>query len=80
MHLFVSLRHLVALDMANEIGGFFEAMPERGAALEGIAGHIKRFWDPRMGRELLAHVDAGGGSELSKVVAEALSRQRGRLG
>ena len=62
--------------MANQIGTFFEAMPERGAALEGIAGHIKRFWDPRMRRELLAHIDNGGGSELSNVVAEALRRHR----
>jgi formate dehydrogenase subunit delta len=58
----------------------FETMAERGAAPEGIAGHIKRFWDPRMRPGLLVHVEAGGGSELSNVVAEALSRRRGMLG
>ncbi len=39
--------------MANEIGAFFESEPDRAIAMEGVAGHIKRFWDPRMRRELL---------------------------
>ncbi len=66
--------------MANQIGDFFAAMPERAEALEGIALHIKRFWDPRMRRELLAHVESGDGNGLSSVVADAISRHRGLLG
>ena len=30
--------------MANQIGHFFEAMPDRPEALEGIAQHIRKFW------------------------------------
>jgi formate dehydrogenase subunit delta len=65
--------------MANQIGDFFVAMPDRAEALEGIVVHIRKFWDPRMRRELLAHIDNGGGSELSGVVAEAIGRHRSLL-
>ena len=34
--------------MANRIGDFFEAMPDHAEALEGIATHLKKFWEPRM--------------------------------
>lgn len=65
--------------MANQIGKFFEADPDRAAALEGVAGHLAKFWEPRMRRELLAHVDATGGAELSPLVLEAVRANRERL-
>jgi formate dehydrogenase subunit delta len=58
--------------MANRIGQFFAAMPERTEALEGIASHIKRFWEPRMRRQILAHLDQQGGAGLQDIVLEAL--------
>jgi formate dehydrogenase subunit delta len=64
--------------MANQIGIFFEAMPDRPEALEGIAQHIKRFWEPRMRSELLAYVD-GGDTELNGMVLEAIGRHRALL-
>lgn len=39
--------------MANDIGDFFEAQPDRQEALHGIADHIKKFWEPRMRTTLL---------------------------
>ena len=60
--------------MANRIGDFFEAMPDRQEALEGIANHIKRFWEPRMRRAILAHL-ATGGEGLSDIVREAISER-----
>lgn len=57
--------------MANRIGDFFGAMPERGEALDGVAQHLRRYWEPRMRRELLAHV-AAGGVGLSPLVLEAV--------
>jgi formate dehydrogenase subunit delta len=64
------------LRMANQIGSFFEAMPDRPEALEGIAQHLKRFWDPRMRHELLAHLEDSGDSGLHPVVAEAIHQHR----
>jgi len=65
--------------MANQIGVFFEAMPDRAEALDGIVQHLTRFWNPRMRRELLAHVDGGAGAGLKSIVADAISRHRGEL-
>ncbi len=45
--------------MANQIGKFFVSQGE-AAAVEGIAMHLKKFWEPRMRAAILAHLDAGG--------------------
>lgn len=58
--------------MANRIGLFFSAMPERTEALEGIASHIKRFWEPRMRRQILAYLEEQGGAGLQDIVLDAL--------
>ena len=72
--------HLEALvRMANQIGDFFEAMPDRNEALEGIAQHLKRFWEPRMRRELLGELDSRGDIGLHAVVAGAIARHRALL-
>jgi formate dehydrogenase subunit delta len=65
--------------MANRIGEFFAAMPDRGEALEGIAGHIKRYWEPRMRKQLLEHLDRAGASGLQEIVAEAVLSRRALL-
>ncbi len=36
----------------------FEALPRQKAA-EELATHIRKFWEPRMRRELLGYVEAG---------------------
>ena len=59
--------------MANDIGRFFGAEPQRADAVAGVAGHIERFWDPRMRRKIAAYVQ-GGGTGLDELVAEAVSR------
>lgn len=65
--------------MANGIASFFESDPDRTAVLEGIAGHLKRFWDPRMRRDLLAWIDEHGGEGLKETVLSAVSTHRDRL-
>jgi len=65
--------------MANRIGEFFQAMPDRDEALQGVATHIRKFWDPRMRRELLAYVDQEQGKGLSEVVLSALHAHRSTL-
>ncbi|OIQ89713.1 NADH-dependent formate dehydrogenase delta subunit FdsD [mine drainage metagenome] len=65
--------------MANQIGQFFEAEPDRNQAVKDIALHLKRFWDPRMRSAIIAHVDQGGAG-LMEIVATAISSQRELLG
>ena len=45
--------------MANQIGEFFSAYPDRDEALEGVANHIRKFWEPRMRLKLFEGIDAG---------------------
>jgi formate dehydrogenase subunit delta len=70
------------IDMANRIGDFFESMPDHEEALTGIADHIRRFWEPRMRRAILATLDLPDGSTdvaMSGIVREALLRHRAAL-
>ena len=64
------------IKMANRIGAFFDAMPDREEALEGIAGHLQRFWEPRMRSQLLEHVDAENGKGLDPIVVSAIRAHR----
>lgn len=65
--------------MANRIGDFFEALPDADEARDGVANHLKRFWEPRMRAALLQHFDATGGAGLKPLVIEALARHRATL-
>jgi formate dehydrogenase subunit delta len=61
--------------MANDIGNFFKSEPDHAVAVDGVASHLKRFWDPRMRKEIVAYVDGGGG-ELMALVREAVLKLR----
>lgn len=65
--------------MANQIGQFHESATDRAAALEGIATHIRRFWDPRMRREFLEHVAQEPVPELRGIVREAVQVHQAML-
>jgi formate dehydrogenase subunit delta len=62
--------------MVNRIGAFFAAMPDREAAMSDIAQHVRRFWEPRMRRQLFEHLDLRQGEGVDELVAEALRRHR----
>ena len=65
--------------MVNEIASFFEAEPDRNAVLEGVAGHLKRFWDPRMRRDIVRWVDENGGEGLKETALLAIRTHRDKL-
>jgi len=65
--------------MANQIGTFFSAMPDRDEALADIATHLRRFWAPPMRRALLEGVDNGQANAVAPIVRAALERHRGQL-
>jgi formate dehydrogenase subunit delta len=64
--------HLVK--MANDIGRFFAAEPEREEAIAGIANHIAKFWTKRMRDKLTAQVMRDGDAGLEELPREALRR------
>ncbi len=58
--------------MANQIGKFFLSQTsEDGVA--SITDHLKKFWDPRMRRDLVAHIDQ---VTLDPMVRQAVERLR----
>lgn len=67
------------IHMANRIGEFFAAFPDRAEALDGVATHLAKFWDPRMRRQIFAELDAGRAEDLSPLVRESLVRNRAKL-
>jgi len=70
--------HLI--EMANQIGMFFDSLPDREEALTGIAEHIRKFWEPRMRRTLLAALDGEGeNAGFTEIVLAALTKHREAL-
>ena len=65
--------------MANQIGEFFSAYPDRQEALDGIANHIHKFWEPRMRASLLDALAAGKLNELTPLVNDALLANQDKL-
>lgn len=58
--------------MANDIGKFFRAQGEE-KAIVGISNHIKLFWEPRMKKQIFAHLDEGGAG-LDPLTLKALQK------
>jgi formate dehydrogenase subunit delta len=65
----MELHHLV--EMANDIGAFFEQIPDHQEAVTSIAAHLRNFWVPRMRREIIAYAHLGEG-DLKPIVREAV--------
>ena len=60
------------IKMANQIGAFFEAMPDREQAVADVATHLKRTWEPRMRVEILKALGTAEEAQLKPVVRDAL--------
>jgi formate dehydrogenase subunit delta len=58
--------------MANQIGRFF-ASQKRAKAVDGIADHMTKFWDPRMRRAIVSRMEDGK-AVLDPLVREAVER------
>jgi formate dehydrogenase subunit delta len=69
----MNAEHLVK--MANEIGSFFAAGNDDAVAAGLIADHLRRFWDPRMRRQITAYLE-GGGAGLSAPARRAVELLR----
>jgi formate dehydrogenase subunit delta len=61
-------------EMANDIANFFAAEPERDVAIDGICGHLKRFWEPRMRTQIIAYVHDRGGAGMSDLALDGVKK------
>lgn len=75
----MSTRHKTAADklvyMANQISTFFESQDKNTASAK-VAEHIRKFWEPRMRKAILDHIDAGGGAGLHPAARQAVETLR----
>jgi formate dehydrogenase subunit delta len=62
--------------MANDIGNYFTSDPDREAGIAGMVSHIERFWEPRMRKQITAHLEHGG-EGLSDIARAAITRLAG---
>ncbi len=62
--------------MANQIGKFFAAQGrhDEAQAVESIETHLRKFWDPRMRREIVAKLQAGEAAALDPLPRRAVER------
>jgi len=65
--------HLVA--MVNEIAAFF-AGEDPGTAAPNVANHLRRYWDPRMRKQIVEHANSGGEglSQVAKAGVDLIAR------
>jgi formate dehydrogenase subunit delta len=67
------------IKMVNQIGAFFETMPDRQQAQTDIAKHLRAFWAPRMRHALMRHFDQHGGGAFMAIVADTLQSRRAAI-
>ncbi|HEY2397053.1 MAG TPA: formate dehydrogenase subunit delta [Rudaea sp.] len=63
-------------EMANDIANFFAAEPDRSVAIDGVCNHLRKYWEPRMRRQIVAYVHdhgAAGMSDLARAGVEKLA-------
>jgi formate dehydrogenase subunit delta len=46
--------------MANDIAAFFVAASDAGEAAKSVAAHLRRYWDPRMRKQIVQYVKTDG--------------------
>ncbi len=73
----MNIEHLV--QMANQIGSYFAAEPDRAVASAGIADHLARFWEKRMRLSLYDGLDQAATESLTPLVRESLIEHRGLI-
>jgi formate dehydrogenase subunit delta len=53
----LDIEHLVK--MVNEISVFFESESPGEQAPRDVANHLRRFWEPRMRKQIIEHYNRG---------------------
>jgi len=61
----------------NQIAAYFEIYPQQRAE-EGVEGHIRKFWEPRMRRQLIDYSGEGLHPLVRKAVANLRTESGGQ--
>ena len=63
------------VQMANDIADYFTSEPDRELAINGMAQHLKRFWEPRM-LVRIRSMHSEGTTGLNELASAAVARLR----
>jgi len=64
------------VEMVNDIANFFHSEPDHALAVAGIAAHLRRYWEPRMRKQIIAYLRdyrGAGMSDLARAGVEKLA-------
>jgi formate dehydrogenase subunit delta len=61
------------IKMANEISAYFASEPDAEQAAQAVAGHLRRFWEPRMRRQIVSYYEERRGAGLSELALRAVA-------
>ena len=66
------------ITMANEIAAFFHGTGDAQQGAENMANHLRRYWDPRMRKQIIQYVRDGGAglAPIAHMAVECLSTDR----
>ena len=53
------------IKMANEISAYFASEPDAEQAAKDVAAHLKRYWEPRMRRQIITYYEERRGAGLT---------------
>ncbi len=59
--------------MANEISMFFASESAPAQAANDVATHLRRFWEPRMRRQIVSHYEEHQGEGLNDLARRAVA-------
>jgi formate dehydrogenase subunit delta len=77
-----AMHHDNLVKMANDISHFFQSDPDPASAVQGMADHLRRFWEPRMRKAIIAHCSEGGEglTDLAKEAVKKIAADHASLG
>jgi len=75
----MDIEHLVT--MANDIAAFFHKAADQDEATHSVAGHLHRYWDPRMRKQIIEHERSGGAgmSELARNAVQLIAQEQSEV-
>jgi formate dehydrogenase subunit delta len=60
------------IKMANQITGFWEGEAGHDVAIKEVATHLRRYWEPRMRKQMITYLEERRGSGLNDVAKAAV--------
>jgi formate dehydrogenase subunit delta len=62
------------IKMSNEITAFFVGEHDEEAASTAVANHLRRYWDPRMRKQIIAYYQERQGAGLVDIAKNAVAQ------